>query len=110
MSRTHAAASPTHQGKGSSHDIRVLKTAFILTSLFFVVEGVAGYLTRSLALLSDAGHMLSDMLALLVSLYAARMSRRAPTAQKSYGYYRTEVLAALFNGLVLFLMIGFIYY
>jgi cobalt-zinc-cadmium efflux system protein len=95
---------------GDGSDIRVLKTSLLLTSTFFVVEAVAGYITNSLALLSDAGHMLSDMLALFVSFYAAKMSRRAPTAEKSYGYYRTEVLAALFNGLILFLMIGFIYY
>jgi len=54
--------------------------------------------------------MLSDILALSVSLYAATMVRKAPTIEKSYGYHRTEVLAALFNGLVLCLMIGFIYY
>jgi cobalt-zinc-cadmium efflux system protein len=96
--------------KGNGKDIRVLRNALILTALFFIVEAFAGFLTKSLSLLSDAGHMLSDILALLVCLYAASMARRAPTAQKSYGYYRTEVLAALFNGLVLFLMIGFIYY
>ncbi len=110
MSSSNFPNPPPSRGGGNGHDIRVLKTAFILTSAFFVVEAISGYLTNSLALLSDAGHMLSDMLALLICLYAANMTRRAPTAEKSYGYYRTEVLAALFNGLVLFLMIGFIYY
>lgn len=90
--------------------IRVLKRALWLTGSFFIVEVCAGFITRSLAVLSDAGHMLSDLLALAISLYAASMSRKAPTAEKSYGYYRTEVLAALFNGLTLFMMIGFIYY
>ena len=110
MSSSHIPHPPLPKRGGNGNDIRVLRTSFILTSAFFVVEAVAGYITNSLALLSDAGHMLSDMLALLVCLYAARMTRRAPTAEKSYGYYRTEVLAALFNGLVLFLMIGVIYY
>ena len=110
MSSSHTRHPSPSKGGGAGSDIRVLKTSFILTSAFFVVEAIGGYITNSLALLSDAGHMLSDMLALLVCLYAARMTRRAPTAEKSYGYYRTEVLAALFNGLSLFLMIGFIYY
>jgi cobalt-zinc-cadmium efflux system protein len=110
MGSSHHPLSPPHSHRENVRSIRVLQTSFILTSVFFVVEALAGYLTNSLALLSDAGHMLSDMLALLVCLYAAKMTRRAPTAEKSYGYYRTEVLAALFNGLVLFLMIGVIYY
>jgi len=92
------------------HDIKALRISLALTAAYFVVEAVAGFLTNSLSLLSDAGHMLSDILALGVSLYAAMMVRRAPTAEKSYGYHRTEVLAGLFNGLILFLMIGFIYY
>ena len=90
--------------------IPALRRALILTALFFVVETAAGFLTNSLALLSDAGHMLSDVLALGVSLYAAYMSGKAPTSQKSYGYYRTEVLAALFNGIGLALVVGFIFY
>lgn len=94
----------------SGHDIRALRISLILTAVYFVFEAIAGFFTNSLSLLSDAGHMLSDVLALVVSLYAAIMVHKAPTAEKSYGYYRTEVLAALFNGLVLFLMIGFIYY
>ncbi|MCI0413665.1 cation diffusion facilitator family transporter [bacterium] len=110
MSSSDLPLPPPQKGGGEGRDIPVLRNALILTSLFFVVEAIAGFVTNSLSLLSDAGHMLSDILALLVCLYAANMARRAPTAEKSYGYYRTEVLAALFNGLVLFLMIGFIYY
>ncbi len=93
-----------------SGQIPALRRALILTALFFVIETAAGFLTNSLALLSDAGHMLSDILALGVSLYAAYMSGKAPTSQKSYGYYRTEVLAALFNGIGLALVVGFIFY
>ena len=90
--------------------IRLLGKAVWLTAIFFVVEIVGGFLSNSLALLSDAGHMLSDILALSISLYAAYVSRKAPTAQKSYGYYRTEVLAALFNGVILAVVIGLIFY
>ena len=91
-----------------SDNIRVLKTALILTALFLVIETIAGFLTGSLALLSDAGHMLSDVLTLVISLYAAYLARKAPTAQRSYGYYRSEVLAALFNGMLLWLMMGIV--
>jgi cobalt-zinc-cadmium efflux system protein len=52
--------------------------------------------------------MLSDVLALLISLYAAYLMRKAPTAHRSYGYYRTEVLAALFNGMLLCIIVGVI--
>jgi cobalt-zinc-cadmium efflux system protein len=93
-----------------SQHIRVLKIALVLTALFFAIEIVAGFLTNSLALLSDAGHMLTDILALFVSLYASYLMRRTPTAQKSYGYYRSEVLAALLNGIILWLVVGFIFY
>ena len=93
-----------------SNNIFSLKWALGLTLVFFVVEVVGGWLTNSLALLSDAGHMLSDVLALVISLYAAYVSRKAPTTQRSYGYYRTEVLAALFNGVSLSLMMGFLYF
>jgi cobalt-zinc-cadmium efflux system protein len=110
MSGSHASSPSVQKGGGNGRSIHVLNVALVLTAGFFVIEAFAGYYTKSLSLLSDAGHMLSDVLALLVSLYAARMTRRAPTLEKSYGYYRTEVLAALFNGVVLFLMIGFIYY
>jgi cobalt-zinc-cadmium efflux system protein len=90
-------------------DIRSLRKAVALTAIFLFVEIAGGIFTNSLALLSDAGHMLSDVLALSISLYAAYMIRKAPTAQKSYGYYRTEVLAALFNGVILAVVIAFIY-
>jgi cobalt-zinc-cadmium efflux system protein len=94
----------------SEHQIRLLGRALAITVLFFFVELVSGFVTNSLALLSDAGHMLSDIVTLLISLYAAYLSRKAPTTTKSYGYHRTEVLAALFNGLSLWLVIGIIYY
>lgn len=81
-----------------------------LTGIMFIVEGVAGFLTNSLALLSDAGHMLTHLLALLVSLIAIIFASRPPTARKTYGFYRLEILAALFNGATLFIITIWIFY
>ncbi|MCI0417228.1 cation diffusion facilitator family transporter [bacterium] len=99
----------SHSTDGN-RDIRALQRALLITAAFFFVEVIAGFLTHSLALLSDAGHMMSDIFTLIISLYAAYLSRKAPTAERTYGYFRTEVLAALFNGMTLWLMVGFIYY
>lgn len=73
-----------------------------------ILEFVGGLLTNSLALLSDSAHMLSDAGALALSLLAFWFAARPPSANKSYGYYRFEILAALFNGVTLFVMAGFI--
>ncbi|MGD9722984.1 MAG: cation diffusion facilitator family transporter [Pirellulales bacterium] len=72
-----------------------------LTLAYMVAEIVGGYLSGSLALLADAGHMFSDAAALGLSLFAAWISARPPTPQHSYGYYRAEILAALANGATL---------
>lgn len=96
--------------RSPEENVRVLQKVLLLTALFFFIEVAAGYITGSLALLSDSGHMLSDTLSLGVSLYAAWMARKAPTAQKSYGYIRTEVLAGLFNGVSLWLIVGLLFF
>ena len=81
-----------------------LRVILVLTSLFFVVEVWGGLWTNSLALLSDAGHMLSDMFALGLSLFAFWLSSRKPSQTKTYGYYRFEVVAAFINGVLLILI------
>ena len=86
-----------------------LKWALVLSALYFFAELIAGFLTNSLALLSDAGHMLSDIGALSLSLFAFRMARRPATLSSTYGYHRVEILAALFNGLTLWLIVGVIF-
>src|SRR5215467_15231140 len=86
-----------------------LKWALIISGLYFFAELIAGFMTNSLALLSDAGHMLSDIGALSLSLFAFRMARRPATLQSTYGYHRIEILAALFNGLTLWLIVGIIF-
>ena len=87
-----------------------LVLACALTGTMFIVEGIAGFLTNSLALLSDAGHMLTHMIALLISLGAIMFASRPPTARKTYGFYRLEILAALFNGATLFLITIWIFF
>src|SRR3712207_613276 len=72
-----------------------------LTATFTVVEVVGGLLTGSLALLADAGHMLSDNLSLGLALFAAWLAGRPATPERSFGYQRAEILAALLNGVTL---------
>ena len=91
-------------------EIHRLKLALAITSVYFVAEVVGGLLTNSLALLSDAGHMFSDIAALGLSLFAFQMARRPATTKKTYGYHRLEILAALINGLTLWLIVGFIFH
>jgi cobalt-zinc-cadmium efflux system protein len=90
-------------------ETRRLLWAAVISAVYFIAELVAGFLTNSLALLSDAGHMLSDIGAMALSLFAFRMARRPATHQSTYGFHRVEILAALFNGLTLWLMVGIIF-
>src|SRR6266403_920440 len=86
------------------HDRIRLKFALGLTGGYCVVEFVGGWLTNSLALLSDAGHMLSDVTAMGLSLFAAYIATLPVNSQKTFGYYRAEILAAFLNGLALWLI------
>ncbi|MBI3248701.1 MAG: cation transporter [Deltaproteobacteria bacterium] len=92
-----------------NHDRRRLKLALVLTGGYCLVEFVGGWLTNSLALLSDAGHMLSDVSAMALSLFAAYIATLPVTSQKTFGYYRAEILAAFLNGLTLWLVAGIIF-
>lgn len=82
--------------------IRRLSWAFGLTFLMLLAEAIGGYLSNSLALLADAGHLFADVFALGLSLGALLLSRLPATQRRTFGYHRTEVLAALINGLTLF--------
>ena len=79
-----------------------------LTGSFMVVEAVGGWVSGSLALLADAGHMLTDVGALALSLLAAWIAQRPAGETKTYGYLRWEILAALINGAALFGLAGWI--
>ena len=83
------------------HSARALSWALALTVVFAVAEVAGGLVSHSLALLADAGHMVTDAGALGLSLFVLWVARRPPTAEKSFGYYRLEILAALFNGALL---------
>lgn len=87
-----------------------LKLTLVLTSAFTAAEVVGGLLTDSLALLADAGHMLSDDVSLGLALFAIWLAERPPTPRKSFGYQRAEVLAALANGLTLVAISIWIFY
>lgn len=84
-----------------SHTAAPLRRALAVTAAFLVVEVAGGFLTGSLALLSDAVHMVNDVAALSLSLFADWIARRAPGGSKTYGYYRAEILGALANGVAL---------
>jgi len=75
-----------------------LRIVLVITGLFMVAEVVGGILANSLALLADAGHMLTDVLALGLSLVATRFAMRSPNPERTFGYVRLEILAALVNG------------
>lgn len=82
--------------------------ALLITSGIMLLEFFGGLITNSLALLSDSGHMLSDASSLALSLVAMWFATRPASPNKTYGFYRFEILAALFNGVTLFLIAGFI--
>jgi cobalt-zinc-cadmium efflux system protein len=79
-----------------------------LTVAYMVAEVIGGLLSGSLALLADAGHMLSDAAALGLALFAMWIAQRPPTARATYGYHRTEILAALANGAALIAVAGYV--
>ena len=89
---------------------RPLLFALIIVVVVMVAEIVGGLLSTSLALLSDAGHMLVDALALSISLIAIWIARRPADTAKTYGYHRVEIMAALANGIILVLVAVFIFY
>ncbi|MDR3560249.1 MAG: cation diffusion facilitator family transporter [Negativicutes bacterium] len=97
-----------HHDHGHSHGIRRegnkkgLTIALVITFGIMTAEAVGGWMTNSLALLSDSGHMLSDVGSLALSLLAVWFAAKPASPSKSYGYHRFEILAALFNGLALF--------
>src|SRR3982074_2662782 len=104
-----------HAGHGHAHSYsertgQVLRISLAATALYIVLLVVAGIRAHSLALLSEAGHNLSDFLALLLSLLALYLEGRPPSATKTYGYRRAGVLAAMVNALSLIAVAFFIFY
>ncbi len=94
-----------------SHDLRVLsqkrlRIALAINAVFLLVEVAGGIVSNSLALLADAGHMLTDVAALVLALIVARLAERSPTPRYTYGLLRAEVLGAFLNGAALVLVVG----
>ncbi len=99
-----------HSHQPSKRNTGRLKIALVLTLVYMIVEGVGGWLTNSLALIADAGHMLTDVAALTLTLSAIWFASRRATPSKTFGYYRLEILAALANGVVLALLSVWVIY
>ncbi|MGO4182642.1 cation diffusion facilitator family transporter [Paenibacillus sp. MCAF9] len=107
----HHGHSHGHGHHGHSHapnNKAGLLIALIITAGIMVLEFVGGLVTNSLALLSDSGHMLSDTAALALSLAAMWIAVRPASSNRTYGFHRFEILAALFNGITLFVIAAFI--
>lgn len=107
MGTGHAHHHGHHHGHHGQHgdtsagNRRRLALTLGLAATYMLAEAVGGWLTGSLALLADAGHMFSDAAALGLSLFAMWIAQRPPTPQRTWGFYRTEILAALINGATL---------
>lgn len=99
-----------HKHDGQAGNRRALAAALGITTFFMVVEVAGGILTNSLALLSDAGHMLSDASALGISLLAIWLAGRPHTPGRTFGYHRAEILAALANGLTLAAISAYVFW
>ena len=102
MAHDHGSAAANHRGR--------LILVLGLTTTFMVVEAVAGFLTNSLVLIADAGHMLTDVAGLSIALAAIWFAQRPATARKTYGYYRAEILGALLNAVLLIGVSAYILY
>ena len=107
MGHSHSHDHGHHHG---STNKSALKWAFFLIATYMIVEVIGGILTNSLALLSDAGHMLSDAAALGLSYVAMTMGQRAASAKKTFGYKRFEILAAFINGITLIAISLYIFF
>lgn len=103
-------AGHTHEQANTPRSVFKLKIALGLTFLYMLAEAIGGWLSNSLALIADAGHMLTDVAALSLTLLAFRFASRPATSKKTYGYYRLEILAAFVNGIALVVLSLWIIY
>ncbi|QAY65822.1 cation diffusion facilitator family transporter [Paenibacillus protaetiae] len=99
-----------HNHTHGTNNKKILRVSFFIITVYMLVEAAGGFLTNSLALLSDAGHMLSDSLSLAVALLAFTFGEKAVNEGKTYGYKRFEILAAMLNGVTLLAISLYILY
>lgn len=104
MQAEHDHSHEQDHGHRTAASLTRLKLALGLTFVYMLAEAVGGWLTNSLALIADAGHMLTDVCALSLTLVAIWFATRPATSKKTYGYYRLEILAAFINGIALVLL------
>ena len=104
------SAGHSHNHAVGNKNEKALWIAVALTGSFLIAEVIGGILSQSLALLSDAAHMFTDVAALAISLAALRIAQRPADRKRSFGYYRFEILAAAFNALLLFAVALYILY
>ncbi|MGH6913449.1 MAG: cation diffusion facilitator family transporter, partial [Geminicoccales bacterium] len=97
-----------HRGESGAGNERRVLLAMLLTGGFMVAEVIGGIVSGSLALLADAGHMLTDAASLALAWAAFRIARRPHDARRTYGYHRFQVLAAFVNGVALIAIVGWI--
>jgi cobalt-zinc-cadmium efflux system protein len=97
-----------HHSHDDKSSIKRVQLALVLTGIFMVVEVVGGIISGSLALLADAGHMLTDTMALALAAFAFRVSSKPADTKRSYGYQRFQIIAAFVNGLSLLAIVGWI--
>lgn len=96
------------ESRSHARELGAIRTALVVTAAVCLAEVVGGWLTNSLALLSDAAHVLSDVAALGLSLFALWICTRQASESKTFGYYRAEILAALLNGVALWVIVFFV--
>lgn len=99
-----------HHSLNAADKISRLKFTITLTALGMAIEFIGGFLSNSLALTSDAWHMLTHLFALGMSYFAIALSQQPVTKKKTYGFYRAEILAAFINGIVLIFIAGYLVY
>lgn len=94
--------------EANERNLRRVMIALVLTGIFMIVEVIGGIISGSLALLADAGHMLTDTMALALAAMAFQVCKRPPDGKLTFGYQRFQILAAFVNGLSLLLVVGWI--
>lgn len=107
---SHSSHSSHNHSHSHTDNQRIITIAFAIIASYMVVEVIGGYITGSLALLSDAGHMFSDAVSLAMTLFAFIIGKKSATSHKTFGYRRFEILIALINGLTLLIISAGIIY
>ncbi len=108
MTHNHTHDHACHAPAVTQDNERKTLLSFFLIFVFMIVEAIGGYVSGSLALLADAGHMLTDAAALALACMAFRFGRQAADQKRTFGYMRFEVLAGLANAVLLFIIVGWI--